>query len=93
MIFIFYLAFAVELVALGVGLGFLIWAYRKEGKGVGLAKVAGFIITIGIAFILLCTFCTGLKYWKHTGYMEQRGGYHSNVLQRNQQLLRTQNTQ
>lgn len=90
MIFIFYLAFAAELVALGVGFGFLVWAYRREGRGVGLAKVAGFIITITIAVMLLGTLCTGLKYWK-TGYYQK--GHCPMMYKQKMQTLTTPRTQ
>ena len=34
MMFLLDLAFATELIALGVSVGFLIWAYRHEGAGI-----------------------------------------------------------
>lgn len=63
MMFLLDLAFAIELIALGVGVGFLIWAYRNDGAGVGAAKVFGYIITIAAAFVLLCTSYYGAVYW------------------------------
>lgn len=73
MIFVFFFAFAAGLVALGVGFAFLIWGYRKEGKCIGLSKVAGYIITIASAVILLCTLCTGFKVMKYA-HMQGNGG-------------------
>ena len=63
MMFLLDLAFAMELIALGLGVGFLIWAYRTEGVGVAVAKVFGYIITIAAVSVLLCTSFYGVKYW------------------------------
>ena len=57
------LAFAVELIALGLGITFLIWASRNEGKGVTLARFTGFFITLMALFGLLCTSYYGINYW------------------------------
>lgn len=63
MMFLLDLAFAVELIAIGVGIGFLIWAYRNEGAAVALAKVFGYVIAILAFCALLCTSYYGLSYW------------------------------
>lgn len=46
MMFLLDLAFAVELITLGFGISMLLWAYRREGVGIVVAKIFGFIITI-----------------------------------------------
>lgn len=57
------LSFAVELIALGLGVAFLIWASRNEGNGIGLARFTGFLITLLALFGLLCTSYYGINYW------------------------------
>lgn len=69
MMFLLDLAFAAELIALGVGVGFLVWAYRNEGAGIALAKVFGYIITIAATLGLLCTIYYGTTYWSQ-GYFK-----------------------
>ena len=63
MMFLLDLAFAVELIALGVGVGFLVWAYRHDRAGIALAKVFGYIITIAAVLALSCTTYYGTNYW------------------------------
>ena len=63
MMFLLDLAFAVELIALGCGIGMLVWAYRNEGVGIAAAKAFGYIITIAAVFVLLCTSYYGTVYW------------------------------
>lgn len=46
------IALALELIALGVGIGLLIWSMRNEGLGIKLAKIMGYIISI-LAFLAL----------------------------------------
>ncbi|HAU2406566.1 TPA: hypothetical protein ACF6GT_002197 [Legionella pneumophila] len=46
------IAFALELIALGIGIGLLIWSMRNEGLGVKMAKIIGYIISI-LAFLAL----------------------------------------
>ena len=67
MTFLVDLAFAVELLAFGLGIAFLIWGYRSKGVGVGLAKVVGYIIAIAAVLGLSCTTFYGSKYWS-AGY-------------------------
>lgn len=61
--FLFDLTFSIELIALGVGVAFLIWGYRNEGYTAGLGKVTGYIITILAALCLIWTAIYGLGYW------------------------------
>lgn len=73
MMFLFDIAFATELVALGVGIVILIWSYRADKGGArGLGKVFGYFITIVAALTLISTFFHGYKYW-NSGYF-QKGG-------------------
>ncbi len=67
--FLFDLAFAVELIALGVGVILLVFAYRNEGAGVSLARLFGYIITIAAILSALCTTYYGICYWKQ-GYFK-----------------------
>ena len=72
--FLFDIAFGVELIALAVGVVLLVWSYRADkGRGRGLAKVFGYIITIAAALVLLCTTMHGCKAWNH-GYFSGHGG-------------------
>lgn len=86
MMFLLDFAFATVLIALGIGIAFLIWAYRNDGVGITLGKVFGYIITIAAVISLLCTSYYGITYWvegyfksplapltmqKHQGMMEQ----------------------
>lgn len=63
MMFLLDLAFAAELIALAFGVGFLVWACRNNGSGVGLAKFFGYLITLLAIFALLCTSYFGINYW------------------------------
>ena len=69
MMFLLDLAFAMELIALGLGISMLIWAYRNEGAGVALGKVFGYVISILAVLALLCTSYYGTQYWKE-GYFK-----------------------
>lgn len=46
---------AFALVALAFGVALFIWGMRHEGKGVGLAKVTGLIVSILSALIVICS--------------------------------------
>ncbi len=61
MMLLFDLAFGIGLLALSAGVGFLIWAYRNNGKCVSLGKVFGYIITLASIFMLLCTLMHGMR--------------------------------
>lgn len=63
MMFLLDIAFVLGLIALGVGIAFIVWSARNEGAGVAVAKVFGYIITIAAAFALLCTSYYGTLYW------------------------------
>lgn len=67
--FLMDLAFAAELIALALGVGLLVWAYRSEGAGVALARVFGYIITIAAILTALCTSFYGISYWM-AGYYQ-----------------------
>lgn len=69
MMFLLDLAFSIELIALGVGVSLLIWAYRNEGVGIAAAKVFGYIIAIAAVSVLLCTTYYGVSYWA-AGYFK-----------------------
>lgn len=61
--FLFDLTLSVELIALGVGVAFLIWGYRNEGCTACLGKVTGYIITILAALALIFTSLYGMGYF------------------------------
>lgn len=61
------LAFSVELLAIGLGVGFIIWGIRYEGAGANLAKVTGYFIAILAFLSLLCTSYYTIRYWE-SGY-------------------------
>lgn len=69
MMFLLDLAFAAELIALGIGVALLVFAYRHEGAGVSLARAFGYIITIAAILSALCTTYYGICYWKQ-GYFK-----------------------
>lgn len=69
MMFLLDAAFAIELIALTVGAGLLIWSLRNQGSGRTLGKVIGFLVLVLSIFVLLCTSYYGLKYWAE-GYLE-----------------------
>lgn len=49
------LTFSVELIAVGVGAALMIWGMRNEGKGVLLARCAGYFVGILATASLLTT--------------------------------------
>ncbi len=69
MMFLLDLAFAVELIALGIGVALLVFAYRNEGAGVSFARTFGYIITIAAILSASCTTYYGICYWKQ-GYFK-----------------------
>lgn len=75
MMFLLDLAFANELLALGLGIAFLVWGYRSQGAGVGLAKTGGYVITILAILGLLCTSYYGTQYW-FAGYFKSPMAHH-----------------
>ncbi len=62
--FLMNLTFAMELIALGVGVGFIIWSRRHDGNGTTIANIFGYIITIAAILTLLCTGYSGVRAWK-----------------------------
>lgn len=66
--FLFNLTFCIGLLAMGFGIGILIWAYRNDGVGIVIAKVFGYIITLGAIFSLLCTMYMGFTHCSKRGY-------------------------
>jgi len=62
MMFLLDMAFAIELIALGMGISMLIWSFRNEGAGVTLAKVFGYIIAVAAILGALCTSYYGFSY-------------------------------
>lgn len=73
MMFLLDLAFAVEILALGLGGYFLVWAQSSLGSGTtggagaGLAKKMGYIIITLAILVMLCTTFYGTMYW-YKGY-------------------------
>lgn len=63
MMFLLDLAFAMELIALGVGIALIVWSIRNDGAGVAVSKFFGYIISIASVFALLCTSYYGTSYW------------------------------
>lgn len=63
MMFLLDLAFAAELIALGVGVAYIIWSLRNNGAGVKMARVFGYIIAIAAMVGMLCTSYYGISYW------------------------------
>lgn len=72
MMFLLDLAFAAEILALGVGLAFLVWACQNQGAGKRLAKFSGCLITILALTGMLCTSYYGLSYWFKGYFTEPR---------------------
>lgn len=69
MIFIFLFAFTAALMALGVGIIFIIWSIRREGAGIKPARFFGYFISILAALALLFTAIYGICYWSQ-GYFK-----------------------
>jgi len=61
--FLLDLAFAMELVALGVGIGFIVWSSQNTGTGIFIAKTGGYFIAAAACLSLICTSYYGLNYW------------------------------
>ncbi len=62
------LSIAVELIALGVGIAFLVWAYQSSGAGTKLAKVFGYIIAILAVVLMVFTGYCGTMHWMKRGF-------------------------
>lgn len=62
------LVYAVEVLALGMGFAFLVWAAQMQGYAKALAKSSGYVIVILTLLGLICTIYSGLLYWSK-GYL------------------------
>ena len=60
----FHISYALELLALGLGIGLLIWAMREKGNGVTLGKIFGYIISIFSILLILCTLWSNVVIWR-----------------------------
>ena len=82
MMFMLDMAFATQLLALGLGTALLIWAYRNKGVGVAFAKAIGYIITVLALLTMLCSLYYGFKYWG-------KGYFKSPMASQRQMMLHT----
>lgn len=80
MMFLFDLAFAVEVLALGFGGYFLVWAASHEGAGVALANRMGKIVIVLATLGMLCTLSYGTMYW-FKGYFSGPMAMHNMKMQ------------
>jgi predicted membrane protein len=62
MFFLFNLAFGLGIIALALGMAFLIWSYRTQALGVILARITGFVITLLSLLFIFHTYYYGMKY-------------------------------
>jgi hypothetical protein len=69
LMFTFHIAQALSLMALGLGVGFIVWAGRNQGSGAGALKFFGYIIAILSVLNIACNSYTSYKYWQK-GYYE-----------------------
>lgn len=63
MMFLFDLAFAVEILALGLGGYFLVWSESLEGRAKALANRFGKIIVVLAVLGMSCSTFYGTMYW------------------------------
>lgn len=63
LMFNFYIAFSLGLIALAFGAAILIWSKGHESVGTSLAKLIGYIIIIVSVPNLLCNSYWAVKYW------------------------------
>jgi hypothetical protein len=68
---VFHIAVALNLIALAVSVGLIVWSMRAKGVGVMFAKIFGYIIGILAIISLLCSFYYGMKIWRVTHHAEQ----------------------
>lgn len=57
------LVYAVEVLGLGMGFAFLVWAAQIQGYAKALAKSSGYVIIILTMLGLVCTVYSGFLYW------------------------------
>ena len=81
------LAFTAELIAIGVGAAFIIWAYRSEGAGLVLAKIVGYVILILAILTLLCTTYYATNYWAGGYFKTPVGMYQSQQMMQKHPMM------
>jgi predicted membrane protein len=62
MLFLSNLAFGLGIIALALGMAFLIWSYRTQALGVILARITGVVITLLSLLFILHTYYYGIRY-------------------------------
>jgi hypothetical protein len=65
MMFMYHCAEALSLIAIAFGVILVVWALRNEGKGVCLARAAGWVIIVLAVLGLLCSSYCVMKFWNH----------------------------
>lgn len=65
------LVYAVEVLGLGMGFAFLVWAAQMQGYAKGLAKSSGYVIIILTLLGLVCTIYSGFLYWSKGSFTGQ----------------------
>lgn len=61
--FIFHIAETLGLLSLASGVGLYVWGQQTEGKGSGIAKFFGVIVTVLSILSILCTSWYGIQFW------------------------------
>lgn len=61
--FLFHMAFSLDMMALVSGTALYIWSARNEGPGVGLAKLLGTLVILFSLTSSICTAYYGVKFW------------------------------
>ena len=61
---IFGISISLTLIALGIGVSFLVWAHRNQGKGTLVGNIFGYIITIIAGLTLIGTLHSALTDWR-----------------------------
>ena len=61
--FMFHIAFALELIALAMGVLLIVWAMQHPGLGSGTAKIFGYIITILSILVMCHTISESVRIW------------------------------
>ncbi len=60
----FHMSYALELIALGLGIAILVWSMQNNLPGKMLARIGGYIITILSAISLVWSIYYGFKFWE-----------------------------
>lgn len=63
MMFVFNIAILLSLITMAVGIGFVIWASRDNGKGASLANFFGCLVVIFALSSSICSSYYFVKYW------------------------------